>query len=358
MYLRKTLFLLWVFGITAVVHGAIKEDEEIIFFPTFARLNQDRTAWTMPIHGWIYEPEKDSLLRNALLSLLCARLDLSEKEAEATLFRERARAFLVDNKRAEKISIRLGEEKYLMEKSTAEGHFEGTITLPIKDLQNLKPPYLQPNHCLRIETVKSNEKERVFYGNIQLIEEKGLSIISDIDDTIKVSEVRDRKALLANTFLKEYQAVPEMAETYQAWEKSGAKFHYVSAGPWQLFSPLEKFLKTESFPAGALHLRRIGRKDFNFLDLFDSSSYKIAAIETILKDFPYRDFILVGDSAEKDPEVYSQIAKKYPMQIKYIFIRDVTPEEPTMERCRKVFQEIIPNRWQVFSSPGQIKSLP
>ncbi len=312
----------------------------------------------IPIHGCIYEPEKDSEARDAILAFLCQRLALKEKEAETTLFRERIRAFLVDNERAKKISIRLGEGKYTMEKSAADGHFEGSITLPIKDFHGLKPPYLQPNHCLRIETVESNEKGQFFYGNIHLVEEEGFSVISDIDDTIKVSEVRNRKALLENTFLKEFQAVPEIAEVYQGWGKSGAKFHYVSAAPWQLYLPLTKFLESKGFPAGALHLRRIGWKDFKSVDFFDSFSYKVAEIENILKDFSHRNFILVGDSAEKDPEVYSQIAQKYPIQIKYIFIRDVTPEEPTIERCRKAFEKITPHRWQVFSNAGQIKFSP
>ncbi|TVR27681.1 MAG: DUF2183 domain-containing protein [Balneolaceae bacterium] len=34
-------------------------------------------------------------------------------------------------------------------------------------------------------------------------------------------------------------------------------------------------------------------------------------------------FILVGDSGERDPEVYREIANRYPDQIKEIIIRDV-----------------------------------
>ena len=38
--------------------------------------------------------------------------------------------------------------------------------------------------------------------------EHGCSIISDIDDTIKISDVTDRKKLIINTFDKDFQVVP------------------------------------------------------------------------------------------------------------------------------------------------------
>lgn len=35
----------------------IKKDEKVIFFPTAARRSEDGTSWSVPIHGWIFEPE-------------------------------------------------------------------------------------------------------------------------------------------------------------------------------------------------------------------------------------------------------------------------------------------------------------
>ena len=52
-------------------------------------------------------------------------------------------------------------------------------------------------------------------------------VISDIDDTVKITEVRDRHAMLRNTFLREFQPVPGMADFYQTLARSnGAAFHY------------------------------------------------------------------------------------------------------------------------------------
>ena len=38
--------------------------------------------------------------------------------------------------------------------------------------------------------------------------------------------------------------------------------------------------------------------------------------------FPKRRFILIGDSGEKDPEVYREIQRRFPAQVQEIMIRD------------------------------------
>jgi len=49
----------------------------------------------------------------------------------------------------------------------------------------------------------------------------------------------------------------------------------------------------------------------------------VSQISEIMQRFPERKFILVGDSGEKDPEVYREIKKKFPNQVQEIKIRDV-----------------------------------
>ena len=51
--------------------------------------------------------------------------------------------------------------------------------------------------------------------------------------------------------------------------------------------------------------------------------HKVAQISLIMMRFPRRRFILVGDSGEKDPEVYREIQAKFPEQVQEIWIRDI-----------------------------------
>ena len=90
-------------------------------------------------------------------------------------------------------------------------------------------------------------------------------------------------------------------------------------------------------------------KDSSFLSLFaDPEKTKPLVIEPILRAYPKRKFILVGDSGEKDPEVYGAIAVKFPEQVTRIFIRDVTGESEDSNRYRRAFRDVPMSKWTIF----------
>ena len=82
----------------------------------------------------------------------------------------------------------------------------------------------------------------------------------------------------------------------------------------------------------------------------------------LLKDYPERTFILVGDSGEKDPEFYADVMQRHPARIERVFIRNVTNAKPDDARFAKVFSGIDAARWQLFLSPDDLpqslRSLP
>ena len=55
------LSVLFCLPAVAGVESPIKSDEEVVFFPTVAHRVGD--AWVVAIHGWIFEPEEDSVWR-------------------------------------------------------------------------------------------------------------------------------------------------------------------------------------------------------------------------------------------------------------------------------------------------------
>jgi len=69
-----------------------------------------------------------------------------------------------------------------------------------------------------------------------------------------------------------------------------------------------------------------------------------------------RTLILVGDSGERDPEIYGFIARKYPKRVHQIFIRAVKDENKDDERFLKAFENIPRDKWLVFTDP--INELP
>jgi len=69
-----------------------------------------------------------------------------------------------------------------------------------------------------------------------------------------------------------------------------------------------------------------------------------------------RTLVLIGDSGERDPEIYGFIARKYPKRIHQIFIRAVKDESKDDQRFLKAFKDIPREKWMVFNDP--INELP
>ncbi len=325
----------------------LDDDEKVVLFPTYGHFDPSSSTWIVNIHGWVFEPEEDSMVRGASLRAFRRYLGLADSTAMSGIFEERARAFLVDNERGERVSIRLAGDVHTCRPTGPNGHFGGTVHIPAGNVgQSLGG---RQAGWLPCEVVLPSDDPRHIAGAVQLIGKAGLSVISDIDDTIKVTNVADRQALLANTFLRDFEAVPGMAALYGAWAAKGVRFHYVSASPWQLYQPLSAWMKAERFPAGSFHLKHFRIKDHTALDLIASpEQQKLDTIESIVTTFPGRQFILVGDSGEKDPEIYGTIARKFPQQVIRILIRNVTSEDPAGERFARAFQGIPPERLLVF----------
>jgi hypothetical protein len=326
----------------------IKSDERVVFFPTAARLSDDGKSWIIPIHGWIFEPEEGDWWRAPLVRKLREMVDLPEGEPPPTVFEERVRLFLVDNERGKRIGIHIAGTEQLLSPSTPGGHFEGEVTLPV-DVVN----HSAAEGEIKFEAIMSAGDTREFPGVAHCLPPEGVSVVSDIDDTIKISDVRNRRELMRNTFLREFRAVDGMASRYDKWERAGAKFHYVSSSPWQLYEPLTSFMKTAGFPGGTFHMKSFRAKDATALDLFaDPMTHKYSVIEQLIKDFPKRTFVLVGDSAERDPEIYGRLARQYPMRIERIYIRDVTNEPQDARRYVEAFENVPTAKWRLFKDPA------
>lgn len=343
----------------------LKLDEQIVFFPTVAQRIPGENAWRAEIRGCVFEPEP----RGWFTAALRETLDLKDVEltpAEEKMFTERARLFLVDHERGKKIFVRFGDQVFTVGKSGADGRFSGEVKLRDTALERRAPTRRDDNPETKhagsetgapFTAVLSENDPRMFSGEVFLLENEGLSVISDIDDTIKITEVRDRNATLRNTFLREFQPALGMAEFYQRLARErGAQFYYISASPWQLYEPLQEFVGKQGFPRGTFELKEFRWKSRKFFSLFtDPVKYKTGVIEPLLTQFPKRRYILIGDSGEKDPEIYAALARKYPKQIERILIRDVTNEPAASERYTKAFAGIPIGRWQVFRGPTEIQ---
>ncbi|KAJ3762392.1 hypothetical protein EV360DRAFT_35831 [Lentinula raphanica] len=179
-------------------------------------------------------------------------------------------------------------------------------------------------------------------------------VISDIDDTIKYSNVTGgARAVFHNVFVRELKdiVIPGMGEWYEEMWKKGVRFHYVSNGPFELLPLIGEFFKISKLPPGSVKLRSYaGRSLFSGL-LSAPSARKRAGVLEILDAFPDSRFILIGDSGEQDLELYTELARERADQVLAIFIRDAGDGQPLSDPTGD-FYDKMPSR----SAPSSFDS--
>ena len=177
-----------------------------------------------------------------------------------------------------------------------------------------------PTHVRILASEKLSVTEEVI-----ITEPSGVSVISDIDDTIKHSAISSgAREIFRNVFIRDFGdlSIPGVKDWYNRMADMGVKFHYVSNSPWQLYPVLTAFFAMAGFPAGSFHLKQYSGM---FQGIFEPvAERKKSTLEKIMRDFPDRRFLLVGDSGEADLEVYTDVVLENPGRILGVFIRDVT----------------------------------
>jgi phosphatidate phosphatase APP1 len=158
-------------------------------------------------------------------------------------------------------------------------------------------------------------------------------VISDIDDTVLMTDVLNVISMARNTFFNNARTrlpFEGVAAFYQALRRGGDNtrtnpIFYVSSSPWNLYDMIVDFFFVRGIPMGPLFLLDLGL-DRTKLITPSHDVHKIKAIQTLLDTHKNLKFILIGDSGQRDPEIYFDIVDKNPGRILSVYIRDVTRE--------------------------------
>jgi phosphatidate phosphatase APP1 len=161
-------------------------------------------------------------------------------------------------------------------------------------------------------------------------------LISDFDDTVAVTGVASIAGLLTSTFLQDAEtqpAVPGMEALFRCLGRDGAPVAFVSGSPVQLAPRLARFLEKNGFSHAALYLRNLGRDTL--------SRYKEPILERLAERFPGLRLVLVGDTGERDPEIYAAFARAHPGRVLRAYLRQATPTPGLASRFegQLLFQE-------------------
>ena len=337
----------------------LQPHHSVVFYPTYGHPSADGQAWHITISGIVYEPGSLTMQRRLILRALRRYMKVQPEAFQSDVFRQRIEGFLAKGGHRQRIAIRVGEQAFqLPTKSKKTGFFQSVLRIDVAQVERLRESGDIQGNWLRFELDGRSTHEALSEGWAHLIHPGGVSIISDIDDTMKHTIVTCRRTLLANTFLNEFRPINGMARVYRSWADQGAAFHYVSSSPWQLYRPLTDFCREESFPQGSMHLRPFRIRDQMLQRFFLLRRRgKGAVIHSIVKSFRQRRFLLIGDSGERDPEIYAGIARKFPDRVAAVFIRNLPARPLDKARYRKAFRRLPPEFCQVFHEPDELPRL-
>jgi len=176
-------------------------------------------------------------------------------------------------------------------------------------------------------------------------ENSSFGIISDLDDTVIDTGISSflKWRVIVNTFFKNsYHRFPlkGVLEFYQQLHKgkNGSNenpFFYLSNSPWNIYNYLQRFLNKYNFPKGVLLLRDFGLENKRKKSFMEGNKY--VKIKHILETYPKLKFILIGDAADIDAEIYLQIAKNFENQVLCIYIRTVNNKRK-IQKVEKIIE--------------------
>lgn len=150
-----------------------------------------------------------------------------------------------------------------------------------------------------------------------------IGVISDIDDTVMRTGAWQLARNLWTTFTSPAEDREVFSDTVKLIRRRvgehGATF-YVSSSPWNLHQYLLKVFERNDVPFGPLFLRDLGIDETKFIKS-SHGTHKLDAIRTILEANPQLTFTLIGDTGQKDGQVYLAAIEDFPGRIDEVCLR-------------------------------------
>lgn len=189
-----------------------------------------------------------------------------------------------------------------------------------------------------------------------LVSDQGLTIISDIDDILRVTKIYDPKEGLLNSFARPFTPWMNMPDIYRNWSVSlpNLHFHYLTTTPEQITRNYMEFIYN-TYPGGSFDTRPL-----NFSDLSATLSIRKFLLDKIFLTYPNRKFILVADTSNSDVmKDYPKMATEYPGQVQCIFLRNTSSTDPSdrFPYNTEGFKNLNQQSYMFFKVPDDLAGL-
>ncbi|MCB9558474.1 MAG: DUF2183 domain-containing protein [Deltaproteobacteria bacterium] len=142
----------------------------------------------------------------------------------------------------------------------------------------------------------------------------GIAVVSDIDDTLLDTGVDRPLRMLGRALVgsaRDLRATPGALAFFRQQKRIHRPLLFISSSPASLYPRLRAFTLLKGIAANLL-LRR-GRRG--------GHAHKLEKLELLHTLLPNYRFILLGDSGQRDPEIYRRFAANHPEAVHHIAIR-------------------------------------
>ena len=110
--------------------------------------------------------------------------------------------------------------------------------------------------------------------------------------------------------------------------------------PWNLYGLLDQFCDLQGIPGDRVFYLRDWGFSREGLSKARSKAHKFGLIRRIPEFEPELPVILLGDSGQKDPEIYHAISEEHPGRLLGAFIRNVTNSRDRAKAIRDLAAEV------------------
>jgi phosphatidate phosphatase APP1 len=155
--------------------------------------------------------------------------------------------------------------------------------------------------------------------------------------------------MLWRLFLAEAQsrvAFPGVAALYRALHRgaSGGECNpmlYVSRGPWNIYEMLAEFFELHGIPPGPLLFLREWGLTLRHPLPHRAVDHKVELIREMVEFYADLPFILIGDSGQHDPEIYTRIVEEHPGRVRAVYVRNVSREPERREAIEALAKRVV-----------------
>ncbi|KXJ97388.1 hypothetical protein Micbo1qcDRAFT_230056 [Microdochium bolleyi] len=348
---------------------------QVLNLPSYA--NWTEQGWNMRVHGNVYKlPNVSQSKIDELANVFLIDVDIDQlNQTEQAQARNVTRSIFVVQQEKKQVTVDFLNDVSVRANASggvvnAKGGSQ-TITLPYNttDQGDFDTFVLLRNttgreggHLLRGNETSSIQALNMYAngttsGNATayLVPSKGYTIISDIDDILRITKIYVPKEGLLNSFARPFTPWMNMPEIYANWSATipNFHFHYLTTTPEQITRNYMEFIY-KTYPLGSFDTRPL-----NFSDVSATLSIRRFLLDKIFQTFPERKFVLMGDTTNSDVmKAYPALAHDYPNQVACIFLRNTTStdDKDLFPYDTAGFKGLDQKKYMFFNVPDQLRN--